>query len=218
MAISEATPVETLKKLAFKRRNIQDDMVADYLAMVIKPGDKTLQLGSSEFGSVFLQRGAFHQLVGNNKAVSTLQDMCQRRAIREDRLQITSKLSKNDKQTGLDAVLLGSGLGFSALASSWPLLADRLKTGGVLVLTGASQGGSARLSEALLADKGWALQEMIGSNVSVFRKTVNFIAETDSKAAKKDYSTPAKRSQPDMLAGVFRTLFGGSNTFHNRQT
>jgi len=217
MAISEATPAETLKKLAFKRRNVEDDMVADFLTMLIKPGDKTLQLGSSEFGSVFLQRGAFHQLVGNSKASNALRAVCQRRAIGDERLQITPKLSQTDQQSGLDAVLLGPELGFAALAGSWPLIANCLKTGGVLVLTGASRGGAARLLEALMSDQGWALQEMIGSDVSVFRKTVNFIAETDIKSGKKDKNHPPEASRPDMLSGVLRTLFGGSNTVQHRQ-
>ena len=217
MAISEATPAETLKKLAFKRRNVEDDMVADFLTMVIKPGDKTLQLGSSEFGSVFLQRGAFHQLVGNSKASDALRAVCQRRAIGNDRLQIIPKLSQADQQSGLDAVLLGPELGFAALAGSWPLIANRLKTGGVLVLTGASRGGAARLAEALMNDQGWAFQEMIGSDISVFRKTVNFIAETDMKSGKKEEKRLSKGTRPDMLAGVLRTLFGGSFTTHGRQ-
>jgi hypothetical protein len=209
MAMTEFNSVKSLHALANKRRNTTDDMVSDYIATVIKPGDNTIQVGHCDFGSIFLQAGAFHHVMGSLSSVDSLQNVCERRAIRTERLRGGSMPTESDGKTGLDAALLGSGLGFSVLGSSWRHIANRLKVGGLLIMVGAGAGGSARLSDALVADDHWTLEELIGDDIAVFRKT----AKGDSKRTQSHLSDASNRNRkprgikPGFFAGVVRTLF-----------
>jgi hypothetical protein len=209
MAVLDFTPAGTLRKLAHKRTRPQDDLVADYMGAITKPGDRTAQLGTSEFGAVFLRRGAFHEMIASQAAIEGMQALCERRAIRSDRLRAGTGVD-TEVSGGLDAVLISTGLGFPALAGNWRGLACRLRLGGVLVLVGADHGASARLADALMADEGWALQEMIAGEAAVFRK----IAVYDEARTRDRLSVVAdpKRKPAGVrggfLAGLMRTLFG----------
>jgi hypothetical protein len=210
MAVLDFTPAGTLRKLAEKRNRPQDDLVADYMATITKPGDRTLQLGASEFGAVFLQRGAFHEMVAPTASIEGLQALCERRAIRSDRLRGTASAQDSNASGGLDAVLISSGLGFPALAGNWRGLASRLRLGGVLILIGADSGGSARLADALMGDEGWALQEMIAGEAAVFRKigTYDDRRTRDGLSAVADPARKPSGVRPGLFAGLMRTLFG----------
>ena len=71
----------------------------------------------------------------------------------------------------MDAVYLAPALGFAALAAHFRHAALRLKTGGLLMLDGADTVEGAKLYDALQADLGWRLDEVISGKVAVFRKT-----------------------------------------------
>jgi hypothetical protein len=209
MAMTEFNSAKTLQALANKRRNSVDDMVSDFIATTVQPGDNTIQVGNCDLGSIFLQAGAFHHVMGSLVSVESLQGVCERRAIRTERLRGGSMPTESDGETGLDAALLGPGLGFSVLGSSWRHIANRLKVGGLLFMVGAGQGGSARLSDALMADEHWTLEELIGDEVAVFRK----IAKSDTKRTQSHLSHVSDRNRkprgikPGFFAGVVRTLF-----------
>jgi hypothetical protein len=209
MAMTEFNSTKTLQALADKRRNAVDDMVSDFIATAIKPGDNTIQVGNCDFGSIFLQAGAFHHVMGSLSSVDSLQEVCERRAIRTERLRGGAMPTNSDVKTGLDAALLGPGLGFSVLGGSWRHIANRLKVGGLLIMVGAGHGGSARLSDALVSDASWTLEELIGGDIAVFRKT----AKSDSQRTQSYLSHAADRSRkprgikPGFFAGVVRTLF-----------
>jgi len=210
MMMQTAIAAGTTRKTPAKRARIEDDVIADYLAMLIKPGDQTLQIGGSELGTVFLQRGAFHQVIAPLAAIDQLQIQCERRSVKTDRLsQQPGKASERDRSQ-LDAALVGSDLGFPAMAGNWRQIAGRMKLGGVLVLMGAGHGSAARLADALTSDDGWALQEMIGGDVAVFRKTrVSDDAETRARLLEAGNPHRVPRGlKPGLVAGLMRTLFG----------
>lgn len=211
MTMHTAIAPGTMRKLATRRARIEDDLIADYLMALVKPGDKTLQIGGTDLGTVFLQRGAFHEVIASVAAVDALQAHCERRAVKSDRLrgQQSGTTAERDR-SGLDAALIGPDLGFPSMAGNWRQIASRLKLGGVLVLMGTSHGSPARLADALMADAGWSLQEMIAGDVAVFRKTAAF-DESETRERLQEASDPRRAPRglkPGLVAGVMRTLFG----------
>lgn len=196
-----------VRKVAFKRAQPKDDLVADYIAIATRPGDKSLQLGRSEFGTEFLRRGAFHEMIAAVDDVDAMQAACERRAISADRLRSASLTGPASK---IDIALVGEGLGFPVLAGNWRRIASRLRIGGLLILQDADTASGARLADALMADKSWALQEMINGDVAVFRKTAPYCDET-SRTGLGLVADPARRPtglKEGLVAGVLRTLFG----------
>ena len=210
MTMETAITSGTMRKLPVKRRRIEDDLVADYLMAVVKPGDQTLQIGGSDLGTAFLQRGAFHEVIAPIAAIDALQAQCQRRGVKFDRLRGQSSAGSTSERSRLDAALIGPDLGFPSMAGNWRLIASRLKLGGVLVLMGTSHGSPARLADALMSDEGWSLQEMIAGDVAVFRKA-GVYDEVETQARLSQAGDPARAPRglkPGLLAGVMRTLFG----------
>lgn len=200
-------PAGTIRKIATKYARPQDDLVADYIKTIAKPGDKTLQLGRSEFGTVFLGRETFHELIGPVKEVDALQQRCERRAIRTDRLRGGNS---TDQAESLDIALVGTDLGFPLMAGNWRRIAHRLKIGGVLILQDAATSSGARLADALMSDAGWSLEEMIAGEVAVFRKIAPY-CDQRSRRVLGDASQPQRKPRgvrSSMMAGVLRTLFG----------
>ena len=210
MTMQTAITSGTMRRLATKRARIEDDLVADYLTAVVKPGDRTLQIGGSDLGTVFLQRGAFHEVIAPIAALDALQSQCERRSVNFDRLRGQSSAATNPERSQLDAALIGPDLGFPSMAGNWRLIASRLKLGGVLVLIGTGHGSPARLADALMSDQGWSLQEMIAGDVAVFRKTGTYdAAETQVRlSAAGDPRRAPRGLKPGLIAGVMRTLFG----------
>ncbi|MGK0267148.1 MAG: hypothetical protein ACI82N_001401 [Maricaulis sp.] len=210
MTMQTAITSGTMRKLATKRARIEDDLVADYLTAVVKPGDRTLQIGGSDLGTAFLQRGAFHEVIASTSAIDALQDHCERRGVKFDRLRGRSASGARTERSQLDSALIGPDLGFPSMAGNWRLIASRLKLGGVLILMGTGHGSPARLADALMSDEGWSLQEMIAGDVAVFRKIAAYDeAETQARLSRAGDPRRAPRGlKPGLVAGVMRTLFG----------
>ena len=210
MTMQAAINAGTTRKLSTKRASIADDLVADYLSMVVKAGDKTLQIGGSDLGTVFLQRGAYHEIIAPLAALEGFQDACERRSVRADRLQGRPSQSADVSKSQLDAALIGADLGFPTMAGNWRSIANRMKLGGVLVLMGTRQGSPARLADALMADPAWTLQDMIAGDVAVFRKT-GVVTDADVQARLSQAGDPHRSPRglkPGLVAGLMRTLFG----------
>ena len=72
MTATLTLPAGKMRKLGTRRARIQDDVTADYLAMVVKPGDRTIQIGASDLGAVCLQRGARHEIAISCFVISIL--------------------------------------------------------------------------------------------------------------------------------------------------
>lgn len=205
--MTEIAAPGTIREIAHKYNNAQDDLVADYIATVVKPGDKTLQLGRSDFGTVFLQKLAYHEVIGPMADIDALEMRCERRAIRTDRLR---RGNSGQSTSGLDMAIIGTDLGFPLMAGNWRRIADRLKIGGVLILQDASASAGARMADALMDDRGWELQEMIAGDVAVFRKTAPYC---DQRSRKTLVQASEPRRKPrgvrqSLVAGVLRTIFG----------
>ena len=205
--MTDATAPGTIRKIAEKYSSAQGDLVADYIATVVKPGDKTLQLGRSEFGAVFLQKLAYHEIIGPMADIDALETRCERRAIGTDRLR---RGNCAQSTYGLDMAIIGTDLGFPLMAGNWRRIADRLKLGGVLILQDASAAAGARMADALMEDHGWALQEMIAGDVAVFRKTAPYCAQRTQQIL-GSASQPRRKPRgvrQSLVAGVLRTIFG----------
>tara|TARA_R110000868_G_scaffold25978_3_gene100671 strand:- start:5307 stop:5996 length:690 start_codon:yes stop_codon:yes gene_type:complete len=218
MTMQTAIAAGTMRRMPAKRARIEDDVVADYLAMLIRPGDKTLQIGGSELGTVFLQRGTFHEVIAPLADIDLLQAHCERRSVNTDRLSQQSGLKPQPDRSQLDAALISSDLGFPALAGNWRQIAGRMKLGGVLVLMGAGHGSTARLADALTADDSWALQEMVAGDVAVFRKT-SLSDDAETRARLLEAGNPRRLPRglkPGLVAGLMRTLFGGQTRARSR--
>jgi hypothetical protein len=210
MTKSEPNFADFLRQRAEQYAAAQNDVVVNYLKTVIKPGDKTLQLGACDLAANFVKRGAFHEVAGSDEALADLQRYCDDHDISTERMTV-SVSQKEVAPTSLDAVILGANLEFSILAGRWKSVSERLKIGGVLILTGANISSSARLTDALSHDAGWALHEMLNGDVAVFRKTAGSPNEVASSGlvARATSQPAASSTQPGLVAGVLRALFRG---------
>jgi hypothetical protein len=209
MANIEMSISEALKKFTNPDNRNQDDILADYIATIINPGDKTVQIGASSFGTGFVRRGAFHEVVASAATYQSMKVACETHEINSHRLRSNKALHVSDELRGLDAALFAADLGFATMASNWKQVASRLKVGGVIILVGADHGSSARLADALLDDKGWGLAELIAGKFAVFRK----ITEYNSEEFVPQFANPVEklrvpvRAKTGLVSGVWRTLF-----------
>lgn len=207
MTSAPNTPAGTIRKIATRRANPRDDLVADFIAVAARPGDKSVQLGRSDFGPEFLKSGTFHEMIAPVADLDAMQLACERRAISSDRLRSANAASPDSK---LDMALIGSDLSFPMLAGNWRRIAGRLKLGGLLILQDADSDSGARLADALMADTTWSLEEMIGGNVAVFRKIAPYCDEA-GRARLGEVASPARRPgglKDGFIAGVMRAIFG----------
>lgn len=172
MTATLTLPAGKMRKLGTRRARIQDDVTADYLAMVVKPGDRTIQIGASDLGAVCLQRGARHEIVAPVLAIESLQAVCERRGISADALRGGLAAQTSGDNRPIDVAIFGAEIGFPAMAANWRHVSSSMRQGGVLVLVGAERGAGARLADALAMDEAWVLQERRCGDASVFRKAM----------------------------------------------
>jgi hypothetical protein len=192
MTLTQTLPAGEVRRLPVKRGRIQDDLVADYLATVVKPGQRTIQIGAGDLGAVCLKRGAHHQVVGTMGAIEALQAACDRRAIPTDALSGGPAARSTDDAPGFDLAIFGAETGFPAMAANWRHVSGRLREGGVLVLIGADHGACARLADALGQDPVWNLETRIAGAAVVFRKTGQ-VSDATALAGLARVSDPARR-------------------------
>lgn len=171
MTATDTLPAGEMRKLATRRERIQDEMAADYLALVVRPGDRTVQIGASDLGAVCLQRGARHEVVAPLAAIEALQSVCDRRSIPTGALRGGPAARLDGQERPIDVAIFGADSGFPAMAGNWRHVSSSMREGGVLVLLGADHGAAARLADALMMDEAWALQERMCGDAAIFRKT-----------------------------------------------
>lgn len=172
MTATMTLPAGKMRKLGARRTRIQDDVTADYLGMVVKPGDRTIQIGASDLGAVCLQRGARHEIVAPLGAIEALQSVCERRGIPAENLRggLVARTQGHDRP--IDVAIFGAETGFPAMAANWRHVSSSMRDGGVLILVGADRGAGARLADALAMDDAWVLQERRCGDAAVFRKAM----------------------------------------------
>ncbi|WP_203290959.1 hypothetical protein [Maricaulis parjimensis] len=159
-----------IRKIAQRRVRRQDEFTADYLALVVKPGMRTVQIGGSDLGSVCLKRGARHEIIAPIAAIEALQSDCDRRQIPTNALRGGPALRKDEDATPIDLAIIGPEVGFPVMAGNWRHVAAAMRQDGLLILVGADHGSSARLADALMMDPAWVLQERACGDAAVFRK------------------------------------------------
>jgi len=172
MTATMTLPAGKMRKLGARRARIQDDVTADYLGMVVKAGDRTIQIGASDLGAVCLERGAQHEVVAPLGAIEALQAVCERRGIRAGNLRggLAARTEGHDRP--VDVAIFGAETGFPAMAANWRHVSSSMRDGGVLILVGADRGAGARLADALAMDDAWVLQERRCGDAAVFRKAM----------------------------------------------
>ncbi|MBO6795582.1 hypothetical protein [Maricaulis sp.] len=177
MTKTDTLPAGSLRKLPTQRENARDDLVADYVGLLMDETSRALQLGESWIGAE-----------------------CERRKAILD-------TTVGGDTTPLDLLILGDKLGFSTMAEHWATASARLKIGGVLLVSAASQAPAARLCDTLFIDPNWAFEDMIGGEVAVFRRIRKPRTQPDTlKPVTTD--TPAATEKPaGLMSGVMRTLF-----------
>lgn len=197
------------RRLGARRARIQDDLTADFLAMVVKAGDRTLQIGASDLGAVCLQRGATHEIVAPVAAIEALQAACESRNISTDALRGGLAARTDGYDRAIDVAIFGAEIGFPAMAANWRHASSSMRDGGVLILTGANRGAGARLADALAMDDAWVLQERRCGDAAVFRKAM----AVDTVRTMKTLSAvgrPGRRPRGVSrfpLAGLFDRVF-----------
>ncbi|WP_297731994.1 hypothetical protein [uncultured Maricaulis sp.] len=192
MTMTQTLPAGEIRRLPTKRARIQDDLVADYLSTVIQPGQRTIQIGGGDLGTVCLKRGAHHQIVAPMGAIEALQAACDRRAIPTDALSGGPAARSDADAAPFDLAIFGAETGFPAMAANWRHVSGRLRDGGVLVLLGADHGACARLADALAGDSSWVLEARIGGEAAIFRKT-GAVCDARSLAGLARVADPARR-------------------------
>jgi len=170
MTATIALPAGRMRKLATRRARIQDEVTADYLALVVRPGDRTVQIGASDLGAVCLQRGAQHEIVAPIPAIEALQSACERREIPTHALRGGLAAQAGKTARPIDVAIFGPETGFPAMAANWRHVSSSMREGGVLILLGADHGSAARLADALMMDDAWVLQERVCGDAAIFRK------------------------------------------------
>ena len=210
MTTTQTLQAGRIRKAPVRRTRIQDDMVADYLGMIVNPGDRTVQIGASELGAVCLRRGARHDIVAPVQAIDALTADCERRGVATDKLRGSLVARSQDGERAIDVAIFGPDTGFPAMAANWRHVAGRLKEGGFLVLLGADHGATARLADALEEDEAFELQDCIGGDAAIFRKRSAF---ADERAVQRlaSVGNPARSPRGihgKGIGGVFNRLFG----------
>lgn len=201
-----ATTTQTsgrIRKIAQRRLRRQDEFTADYIALVVQSGMRTVQIGASDLGSVCLQRGARHEIIAPIAAIEALQADCDRRHIPTDALRGGPALRKDDTAQPIDLTIIGPDVGFPVMAGNWRHVAAAMREDGLLVLVGADHGSSARLADALMMDPAWMLQERACGDAAVFRKVEPVQAGRTMESLTK-VSRPGRRPR-----GVRRGPFAG---------
>ncbi|MHA6288023.1 hypothetical protein [Maricaulis sp. CAU 1757] len=212
MTLQTLNSAGKVRKLPVRRARIEDDLVADFIAMVVKPGDRTLQIGADEIGAECLRRGARHDVIAPLSEIDGFQAVCDRRSIPTDALRGGPTPNKANDEGPLALAIISARSGFPALAGHWRHVASHLAEGGVLVLLGADTGASARLADALMSDEAWALQDRIGGDTAVFRKR-KAVTATQARASLESVSSPTHKSRgvgrADMMTRVRAFLTAG---------
>ena len=143
--------------------------------------------------------------------MDALEADCLKRDIDTPRLSFPERAGESFAQQDLDLAVIGGGTGFALLAANWRDISQRLKLGGVLLLSDCSRGAVARLADALYTDPAWAFQDMIGGEIAVYRKVRMSVDDGPVEHIDPDVPVVAPESgetAPGLLAGVLRTLFG----------
>ncbi|WP_300544196.1 hypothetical protein [Maricaulis sp.] len=209
MTATTALPAGEIRKLTTRRTRVQDDVIADYLGLVVRPGDRTLQIGASDLGAVCLQRGARHEIVAPVSAIEALQAVCDRRAIPADALRGGLAARTDGHERPIDVAIFGPETGFPAMAANWRHVSSSMREGGILVLLGADHGAAARLADALIMDEAWVLQERMCGDAAVFRKASDAdnvrTLQTLSAAGRPGRRPRGVRRGP--IAAIVRRLF-----------
>ncbi len=204
MGIAQNNALGGMHHLGRKQARSRDDLITDYIRSVLRPGDRSLQLGRSPQGLSCLQRGAFHEVQASPSARESFQRQCAERETSLERLQPVGQ-----SEGELDLAIIGQTAGFADLASHWPAMARRLKRGGVLILCTIERGAVSRLSEALFADGDWALEEIIAGEAAVYRKIRLSSAASEMPRLQEDARSEHRPSiGKGLMSGVVRTLFG----------
>ena len=177
MTKTDTLPAGSLRKLPTQRANLCDDLVADYVGLLMGKTSRALQMGASWIGTE-----------------------CQRHGATLDSIE-------DDNDAPLDLLILGGKLGFSTMAEHWTKASGRLKVGGVLLVTSSSQGSAARLSDTLFIDPNWAFEDMIGGETAVFRRICKPKPLTDTTVAISPDKQASTEEPTGLMAGVMRTLF-----------
>lgn len=160
-----------------RRRGPVDAGLADFLGEAIRPGDKVLQIGANDrVATTFLGCGAFHLMIARAASAEAVEALSAAEGVSSDRLRAFASVGASESAGTVDAVYLAPSPGFAALAAHFRHAALRLKTGGLLLLDGADTVEGGRLYDALHADLGWRLDEIISGKVAIFRKTAAMAA------------------------------------------
>tara|TARA_R110002073_G_scaffold19336_23_gene70793 strand:- start:5267 stop:5836 length:570 start_codon:yes stop_codon:yes gene_type:complete len=168
-------PLRDLQRRVRRRSGKLDVALGDFVGEAIKPGDKVLQIGASDIATyAFLKQGAFHHLVAPTSAAEIVESGCAAMGVDATRLRVFSSAGTSESAGTVDAVFLAHAAGFAALAAHMRHATGRLKTGGLLLVDGVDTFEGRRLYDALLADLGWRIDEVISGRVAVFRKTAGF--------------------------------------------
>lgn len=203
MTATTTLPAGEMRKLNTRRDRVQDEMTADYLGLVVRPGDRTIQIGASDLGAVCLQRGARHEIVAPVAAIEALQAVCDRRSIPTDALRGGLAARADGHERPIDLAIFGPETGFPAMAANWRHVSSSMREGGVLVLLGADHGAAARLADALMMDEAWVLQDRVCGDAAIFRKAM-------AGDAGRTMDTLSAAGRPGRKPrGVRRPLFGG---------
>lgn len=170
-------PLRNLQHRVRRRHGRIDVALADFLGEAVRPGDKVLQLGADETASLaFLQQGVFLSLVATASAGDIIETACQTRGLDAARLRLFSSARASEAAGTADVVYLAPATGFAAQAAHLRHATVRLKTNGLLLVDGVDTVAGGRIYDALQADLGWRIDELIAGRVAVFRKTAAFLA------------------------------------------
>lgn len=170
-------PLRNLQHRVRRRHGRIDIALADFMEEAVHPGDKVLQLGADETASLtMLERGVFLSLVATASAADIVETACQTRGTDAGRLRVFTSLRASESTGTADVVFLTPTTGFAAQAAHLRHATTRLKTNGLLLIDGVDTVAGGRIYDALQADLGWRIDEVISGRVAVFRKTAAFLA------------------------------------------
>ena len=168
-------PLRNFSRKIQRRRGPLNHAMEDFVSEVVQPGDKVLQLGTGNAAAMsFLARGAFHLLVANGDRGDVIEANCTTLGVSPERLRVFSSVAASESAGRVDVVYLAPTAGFAALAAHLRHATTRLKTGGLLMVDAVDTVQGGRLYDALLADLGWRIDELLADRVAVFRKTAAF--------------------------------------------
>jgi predicted O-methyltransferase YrrM len=148
----------------------------DMISRLVKPGDRTLELGSGASTVVFLAAGALHTAVSPHGAEhQAIREYCAGIGVDTDRATFVEGFSDDvlpvlPETEELDAAFVDGAHSFPYPVVDWHYVSRRLRVGGTLMMDDVPIPAAELVFRHMRDDPAWELLEVVDDRAAAFRK------------------------------------------------